>query len=82
MRDSGRRSTIGRAAQTTARDARIATFVAYSVCSGAIMSAASRPTPAPYARRARCPLGVVRGSVIMKNRKIRISGDVSSTRQR
>ena len=82
MRGSGRRSTIGRAAQTTVSEARIATFVAYSVCSGAIISAASRPTPTPYASRARCPRGVVRGSVIMKNRKMRISGDVSSTRQR
>ena len=63
-------------------DASIATFVAYSVCSGAIRSAASRPTPAPYASRARCPRGVVCGSVIMKNRKTRISGEVSSTHQR
>ena len=36
----------------------------------------------PYAARSFCPRGVVRGSVIMKKRKTRISGDVSRTDQR
>ena len=48
---------------------------------GAISSVASSPTPTAYARRPARLAGIVRGSVIMKKRKTRISGDDTSVHQ-
>ena len=57
---------------------RTATFVANSVVCGAISTTASRPIPIAYARRPGPVRGIVRGSVIMKKRKTRISGEKTS----
>ena len=65
----------GLAPQAKARAASTATFVANSVVWGAIRSTASRPIEAPNARRATRPSGTVFGSVIMKKRNTRISGE-------
>ena len=51
-----------------------------SVC-GAISSVLATATSSPNATRPTRPAGTVLGSVIMKNRKIRTSGDVTITRQ-
>ena len=74
-------STSPRAAQRIASDARIATFVANSVVCGAIRSVARSPTPIAYARRPVLLAGVVFGSVIMKKRKTRISGEETRSHQ-
>src|SRR4029450_4565712 len=74
-------SITGRAAHTMASAARTDTFVANSLVRGAISSTDRRPMEAPNARRAGCDPGVVFGSVIMKNRNTRISGDSTRTRQ-
>ena len=58
-----------------------ATFAANSEVNGAIRSVASSPTPIAYARRPAALEGIVRGSVIMKKRKTRTSGDVTSVHQ-
>ena len=58
-----------------------ASFVANSVVCGAISITASSPMPIAYARRPAPVRGIVRGSVIMKNRKTRISGEKTSARQ-
>ena len=71
----------GRAAQTTKSALSTATFVANSVVNGAIRSVASSPTPTAYARRPARLSGIVRGSVIMKKRNTRISGDDTSVHQ-
>ncbi len=58
-----------------------ATLVQYSVRIGAISSVATIAIAAAYLTRADGPRGAVRGSVIMKKRKTRISGEVTSTHQ-
>ena len=75
------RSSRGRAAHTSASADRTATLVANSVVCGAIRSVARSPTHTEYTTRATRPFGIVIGSVIMKKRKIRISGDVTSSHQ-
>ncbi len=75
------RSSRGRAAHTSASADRTATLVANSVVCGAISSVARSPTHTEYTTRATRPFGIVIGSVIMKKRKIRISGDVTSSHQ-
>ena len=49
---------------------------------GAMKSVLTIPTVAPKTTRPTWPRGVVLGSVIMKNRKISTSGDVTMTRQK
>ena len=56
-------------------------MVANSVRIGATSSDEKNATAAAYTTRATRPIGAVRGSVIMKNRKMRISGDVTRTDQ-
>ena len=58
-------SRTGRAAQTTASEPSSATFVAHSVCIGAISSVASSPIATAYRSRGCRPAGAVFGSVIM-----------------
>ena len=67
--------------QTRVRAPSTATFVANSVVCGAIRSVATRPTATAYVVRARDPDGAVFGSVIMKKRKMRISGEDTSNHQ-
>ena len=74
-------STNGRAAQTIVRAPSSATFVQNSVVWGAISSTARRATETAKTLRAVRPAGIVFGSVIMKKRKIRTSGENMSTRQ-
>src|SRR5437879_5178637 len=57
------------------------TLVATSVRIGATSSDEKNATAAAYTTRATRPIGAVRGSVIMKNRKMRISGEVTRTDQ-
>jgi hypothetical protein len=59
-----------------------ATFVQNSVVVGAIRSTARSATATAKTFRPVRPAGVVLGSVIMKKRKIRTSGENSSTRQK
>ncbi len=75
-------STNGRAAQTIASAPSTATLLANSVPCGAMSSTASTPTDTPKTRRPTRPVGTVLGSVIMKNRKTRISGEKTSARQK
>ena len=75
------RSAIGRPAHTTASPPSSATLVPNSVVCGAISSVLATATRKPNAIRPRRPVGTVFGSVIMKNRKMRISGEVMMTRQ-
>ena len=51
------------------------------VC-GAISSVLAIATRSPNTIRPTCPVGTVFGSVIMKNRKMRTSGEVTMTRQK
>ena len=69
------------AVHTTKSAARIATFVPNSVVCGAMSSVASRPTPMAYTRRPPRLAGIVFGSVIMKKRKTRISGEETRSHQ-
>ncbi len=74
-------SPTGRAAHTRAREASTATLVANSVVCGAMSSTATSAIATEYTRLpVRLP-GIVFGSVIMKKRKTRISGEKTSTRQ-
>ena len=75
------RTSTGRIAQTRKSAPSTATFVANSVVCGAISTTASRPIPIAYARRPGPVRGIVRGSLIMKKRKTRISGEKTRTRQ-
>jgi hypothetical protein len=77
-----KRSRSGRAAQTRASAVSTDTLVAYSVVCGAMSSVARSPTDTAYTNRATRPFGIVTGSVIMKKRKIRISGEVTSSHQK
>ena len=82
-RGSGtRRSRIGRAAHTTTRPASSPTLVPNSLVCGAIRSVLATATRTPNTTRPTRPAGTVFGSVIMKNRKIRTSGEVTITRQK
>ena len=76
------RSRIGRAAQTTTRPASSPTLVPNSSVCGASRSVLATPTRRPNTTRPTRPAGTVLGSVIMKNRKIRTSGEVTITRQK
>ena len=76
------RSRSGPAAQTTTRPASSPTLVPNSLVWGAIRSMLATATSSPNATRPTCPAGTVLGSVIMKNRKIRTSGEVTMTRQK
>ena len=58
------------------------TFVPNSSVCGAISSTLTTATSAPNTIRPTRPAGTVFGSVIMKKRKIRTSGDVTTTRQK
>ena len=49
---------------------------------GAISSVLATATSKPKATRPTLPAGIVFGSVIMKNRKIKTSGEVTITRQK
>ena len=75
------RSTSGRAVQRTTSPDSSATFVPNSSVWGAISSVLAIATSAPKTIRPTPPLGTVFGSVIMKNRKIRTSGEATITRQ-
>ena len=80
---SGRnRSRIGRAAQITTSPARSPTLVPNSSVCGAISRTLATATSTPKTTRPTRPLGTVLGSVIMKNRKIITSGEVTTTRQK
>ena len=72
----------GRAAHTSVSAPSSATLCANSVVHGAIRSTARNPTETAYTRRPPSLAGIVRGSVIMKKRKTRISGEVTSSHQR
>src|SRR4051812_2574753 len=76
------RSSSGRAAQTTTRPAGSATFVLNSFVWGAISRVLAIATRSPKTIRPTWPVGTVFGSVIMKNRKMRTSGEVTMTRQK
>ena len=65
----------------TARPPSSATFVPNSLVCGAISRVLATATRKPNAIRPRRPVGTVFGSVIMKKRKIRTSGEVMITRQ-
>ena len=79
---SGRsRSSTGRIAHTRASEASTAILLARSVVCGAMRRVARSPTPIAYTHRAGRPRGIVIGSVIMKKRKIRISGEVTRSHQ-
>ena len=75
------RSSTGRAAQAIASPARSATLVANSVVCGAISRVQTAATAKPNTMRPRRPAGTVFGSVIMKNMKMRSSGDSAMARQ-
>ena len=64
-----------------ARPPSSATFVSNSVVCGAMRSVLATATRNPNTIRPPRPVGTVFGSVIMKNRKIRTSGEVTITRQ-
>ena len=74
-------SITPRVAQTAKSAPRIATLVANSVVCGAIRTVARSPTATAYARRPAALDGIVLGSVIMKKRKTRISGEVTRSHQ-
>ena len=57
-------------------------MVANSVVCGALSNAASSPIETAYTRRPVRPSGIVLGSVIMKKRKTRISGENARTCQK
>src|SRR4029079_10662174 len=76
------RSTIGRAAQTATSPDSSATFVPNSSVIGASSSVLAIATSSPNTTRPTWPPGTVLGSVIMKNRKIMTSGEVTMTRQK
>ncbi len=75
------RSTSGRTAHTTTRPPSRATLVPNSSVCGAIRSVLATATRRPNTTRPTRPAGTVFGSVIMKNRKISTSGEVTITRQ-
>ena len=75
------RSISGRHAQTTTRPPSRATLVPNSFVCGAIRSVLTTATRSPNTTRPTRPAGTVFGSVIMKNRKISTSGEVTITRQ-
>ena len=75
-------SSGGRAAQTSVSAPSTASFAANSVVQGAMSADARKPTETAYTRRPHALVGMVRGSVIMKNRKTRISGEVTSSHHR
>ena len=66
----------------TTRPDSSATLVPNSLVWGAIRSVLAIATRKPNATRPTRPAGTVFGSVIMKNRKIRTSGEVTMTRQK
>ena len=72
----------GRAAQTSTRPASNAILVPNSVVCGAIRSTEVAATRNPNSTRPTRPFGTVFGSVIMKNRKISTSGEVTIARQK
>src|SRR5204862_6019899 len=74
-------SSTGRSPYTATSAPRTATFVPNSVDCVAASTVARKPISAPYSTRAPRPNGAVFGSVIMKKRKIKISGDVTRMRQ-
>ena len=80
---SGRkRSRTGRAAHTTTSPASSPTLVPNSLVWGAMSRVLATATRKPKTTRPTRPAGEVFGSVIMKNRKIRTSGEVTMTRQK
>ena len=72
----------GEPAQTTTRPARSPTLVPNSLVCGAIRSVLATATRMPNTTRPTRPAGTVFGSVIMKNRKISTSGEMTITRQK
>src|SRR3954447_3533746 len=76
------RSSSGRAAQMTTSPERSATLVLNSFVWGAIRNVLAIATRSPNTIRPTWPVGTVFGSVIMKNRKMRTSGEVTMTRQK
>ncbi len=72
----------GRTAHITASPARSPTLAPNSVAHGAMSSVQTTPSTAPNTIRAVRPDGTVLGSVIMKNRKMKISGEVITTHQK
>ena len=76
------RSNRGRAAHTITNPESRPTLAPNSVSQGAMSTADTTPIAVPNTMRATRPAGTVRGSVIMKNRKIRISGDVMMIHQK
>ena len=76
------RSSNGRAAVMMVSPERSATFTPNSVCCGAINRTHTTPTNEPKSVRPTLPAGTVRGSVIMKYVKMRISGEVMMVSQR
>ena len=75
-------SSRGRAAQTIVSAPSTASFAENSLVQGAMSSVASNPTDTAYTRRPRGLSGIVRGSVIMKKRKTRTSGEVTRSHHR
>ena len=76
------RSKKGRAALITNRPERRPTFAPNSWVCGAISNVEAIATISANTRRPTRPAGTVRGSVIMKKRKIMTSGEVTITRQK
>ena len=74
------RSSSGRAAHRTTRPASRPTLVPNSSVCGAMRSVLATPTRRPKTIRPTRPTGTVLGSVIMKNRKMRTSGEITITR--
>ena len=72
---------MGRAAHMTTSPASSATLVPNSSLWVAMPRTLAVATSAPNTTRPTRPPGTVLGSVIMKNRKIIVSGDVTMTRQ-
>ncbi len=74
-------STNGRAAHTTTRPLSSPTLAPNSVGHGASRIVDATATAPPNTIPGSRPAGVVLGSVIMKNRKISVSGEVTRTHQ-
>ena len=79
-RDAGGRGAAGSRRRRRARRAGRPSSPNSSVC-GAMSSVLATATSRPKTTRPTRPAGTVLGSVIMKNRKIRTSGEVTITRQ-
>ena len=77
-----KRSRGYRATHITTRPASKPTLAPNSVVCGAISNVLTTATPAAKISRATRPAGTVFGSVIMKKRKIKISGDVTIVHQK